>query len=91
VADDATLRQRGIENAEAERTLSWDELIVDMCEHYPRYVREFERMLAISPPQYRAAAQMMLDHEVALVDAAQLLRDGAPNALAPVIAFIERG
>lgn len=91
VADPATLRQRGIENAEAERTLSWDELVIDMCEHYPRYVREFERMLAISPPQYRAAAQLMLDHEVALVDAAQLLRDGMPNALQPVIAFIERG
>lgn len=90
VADDATLRQRGIEHAEADRALGWDELVLDMCEHYPGYVLEFERMLAITPAEHRAAAQLMLDHEVALVDAARLLRDGAPDALAPVVEFIQR-
>lgn len=82
------LRRRGEANAAAERTIGWDDLIVEMCEYYPRYVREFERMLAVAPDEDRAAVQLLIDHEVALVDTAVGVRAGRSDALAPVERFL---
>jgi hypothetical protein len=88
VADADDLRARGEANAAAERSIGWDDLIAEMCEYYPRYVREFELMLAITPVEDRAAVQLLLDHEVALVDTAIGVRAGRPDALAPVERFL---
>ena len=70
------------------RTESRDDLIVEMCEYYPRYVREFELMLAITPAEDRAAVQLLLDHEVALVATAVGVRAGRSDALAPVEQYL---
>lgn len=88
VADVDELRERGVANAVAERSIVWDDLIAEMCEFYPRYVREFEQMLAIAPVDDRPAVQLLLDHEVALVAAAVGIRAGLADALAPVEQFI---
>ena len=88
VADREELRRRGVANAAQERSIAWSDLIVEMCEFYPRYVREFERMLAIAPPEDRPVVQLLLDHEVALVETAVGVRSGRADALAPVERFL---
>lgn len=87
-ADAEELRRRGEANAASERALTWDGLVGEMCEHYPRYVLEFERLLTITPVEDRAAVQLLVDHEAALAAAADRLRSGSTDALAPVEQFI---
>lgn len=88
VAQRDELRRRGVANAERERPIAWDDLIAEMCEFYPRYVREFERMLAMAPPEDRDVVQRFVDHEVALVDAVCRVRDGRADALEPVERYL---
>lgn len=88
VAGGEELRRRGVANAERERSIAWRDLVAEMCEFYPRYVREFERMLTIAPDDDQLAVRRLVDHEIALVEAAIGVRDGRADALASVEQFI---
>ncbi|MEN9643587.1 MAG: hypothetical protein RL238_256 [Actinomycetota bacterium] len=88
VADADELRRRGEANAAVDSALGWDALVAEMCEHYPSYVPEFERLSAIAPLDDKAAMQVLVDHEVALVASVERIRDGRADALAPVDEFI---
>ena len=82
-ADEAEVRRTGREQAVAWQALPFAEVMAIMVRDYPTgYLAEFEAMLPVAPAQAMSAVQLLIDHEVAIIDMAraELSGSGDPNA-----------
>ena len=77
----ATIRAEGQGEAEALRSVGWQDLLRRMCEEYPVFVAEFDAVAKAADEAERADAQLLLDHEVALLDYAAAALAGRKDSL----------
>ena len=71
----------GQREAEALRSVGWQDLLRRMCEEYPVFVAEFDAVAKAADEAERADAQLLLDHEVALLDYAAAALAGRKDSL----------
>jgi dimethylamine/trimethylamine dehydrogenase len=74
--DRSQLLNTGISEANAMAGLTWLELMTLMVEEYPVFVDEFIATMKITPEKDRVLMQLLLDHEVAMIEFARLELDG---------------
>lgn len=87
-ADPVALHIQGKASAEALRGTSWDALISGMVRNYPAFVLEFEQIERLAPAADRVLTRVLIEHEVAAVEFAELEAAGDGQSLRPLEAFI---
>jgi hypothetical protein len=65
------LAREGHADAEALRGTGWDTLLTGFRDDYGAYVAEFEAVRAAVPPHFRTRADLLVAHEVAIIDFAR--------------------
>lgn len=90
LADPEGLRQEGRREAEAMREMSWADFLTHVDEDYPAFLDEFQQLFRLAREADKADAQLLLDHEIALMDFAAAERNGDPNSIDLLAAFLGR-
>ena len=90
LADPEGLYEEGRREADAMRSMSWANFLIHVDEDYPAFLTEFEQLFRLAPEADKADAQLLLDHEVALMNFAAAERNGDPNSIEILTAFIRR-
>jgi hypothetical protein len=90
LADPEGLYGEGRREAEAMRSMSWADFLIHVDEDYPAFLDEFEQLFRLAPEVDKADAQLLLDHEVALMNFAAAERNADPNSIEILTAFIRR-
>lgn len=86
----AAIRAEGQREAETLRGLGWHDLLRRMCEEYPVFVAEFEAVAKAADEAERTDAQLLLDHEVALLDFAAAALAGRKDSLQILEGFLAK-
>lgn len=87
-SDLAAVRCSGREEAVEWQALPFAEVMAIMVRDYPvGYLAEFRAMLPVAPPGARAAVQLLIDHEIAIIDMARAELSGQ-DADVPLDAFL---
>ena len=86
--DPETLRSQGRDEAEKLRDMSWSDFIDRVLNDYPAYLPEFQQVVDLAPIADKAAAQLLYDHEVALIEFAKAYRAGDPESLGILRTFL---
>jgi ethylmalonyl-CoA mutase len=78
--------------AEANRlaAIAWPDFLARIRSDYPVYVTEFQQTTDRAPKADKPVLQILIDHEIAMIDFANLEIAGDPNSHAPLDAFIQR-
>lgn len=87
--DEAEVRRIGRDEAAEWRALPFAEVMAIMVRDYPTgYLAEFKAMVPNAPAQAKAAVQLLIDHEVAIIDMARVELSGIGNPAAPLDAYL---
>lgn len=84
------LRRDGRAEADLLASVSATELFTTMRDTYDAYVTEFEETLARAPDADKPAMQILIDHEVALIDFARAELQGDADSLRPLQDYLAR-
>lgn len=84
------LRREGRAEAELLAGQSATQLFTTMRDSYDAYVAEFEATYAQAPDADKPAVQILIDHEVAIIDFARAELAGDPDSLRPLQAYLAR-
>lgn len=84
------LRKEGITEADLLANVSATDLFTTMRDTYDAYVTEFEQTLARAPDADKPAMQILIDHEVALIDFARAELQGDAGSLKPLQDYLAR-
>lgn len=84
------LRREGIEAADMLAHQSSVELFTTMRDGYDAYLNEFEDTFAQAPEADKPAMQILIDHEVAIIDFARAELAGDPDSLRPLQDYLAR-
>ena len=90
LANPEDLRAEGRTEAVAMRAMSWAEFLTHIDKDYPAFLDEFQQLFRLAPQSDKADAQLLLDHEVALMDFAAAERNGDPGSFGILTAFLRR-
>ncbi len=84
------LRREGRAEADRLADVSATELFTIMRDTYDAYVTEFEDALAQAPEADKPAIQILIDHEVAIIDFARAELEGDTDSLKPLQDYLAR-
>jgi hypothetical protein len=84
------LRQEGRAEADRLAHVSATELFTTMRDTYDAYVAEFEATLAQAPDADKPAVQILIDHEVAIIDFSHAELRGDAESLQPLQDYLAR-
>lgn len=84
------LRSEGRAEAEALADQTATALFTTMRDTYDTYLREFERLVELADATDRPAMQILLDHEVAIIDFARAELAGEADSLRPLQTYLSR-
>lgn len=88
--DSGELAREGHGEAEALRGTSWDALLTSMRDDYDAYVAEFEAVRAAAPPRFRDRAELLVAHEVAIIDFARAELAGEADSLSCLRGYLTK-
>jgi hypothetical protein len=88
LADAEGLREEGRREAESMRDMSWADFLSGVDQDYPAFLDEFQQLFRLAPEADMADAQLLLDHEIALMDFAAAERNAAPDSMDFLFAFL---
>jgi hypothetical protein len=86
----ADLVTEGKQEAAELKAIGWTDFLMRLVNDYPAYVSEFEALRDGAPPEERTILQLLVEHEVALLDFARLELAGTEDATAPLTAYLAR-
>lgn len=87
--DEAEVRRIGRDQAREWQALPFAEVMAIMVRDYPTsYLAEFEAMLPLAPAQAVSAVQLLIDHEIAIIDMARVELSGKGDPAAPLDAYL---
>ncbi len=88
-ADEAAVQQSGVEDAVEWQALPFEDVMAIMVRDYPTgYLEEFKAMLPIAPERAVRAVQLLIDHEIAIIDMARAELSGTGDPAAPLDAYL---
>ena len=86
--DNAALIARGEAFVEERAFRRWSDLIENMTTRYPGFVEKFKALEATGPAEDKGALEILVEHEIALLDFAEHEAAGDADSLATVRAFL---
>ncbi|MCB2129647.1 MAG: hypothetical protein KDE03_11350 [Rhodobacteraceae bacterium] len=86
----AELVAEGKDEAAGLNSVEWADFLARVVSDYPAYVHEFETLRDSAGSEDRTVLQLLVEHEVAMLDFARLEVAGTPDATAPLRAFLAR-
>jgi hypothetical protein len=89
-ANEAAVLQSGRDEALEGQGLSFHQVMTAIDCDYPAYVTEFEALKVMAPASAGGAAQVLIDHEVAIIAMARAELAGNPDPGASLDAFLAR-
>jgi hypothetical protein len=84
------MHRQGEREAASLASFTWPQLLERMVREYPAYVAEFEELVGMAPDADRSTLQLLVDHQMAMIEFARRELAGEPDATAPLISMIER-
>ena len=88
--DDAAVQQKGRVSARNRKGRSFIDFMAHIVRDYPAYVDEFAQLCELSPPGAKDMAQLLVDHEVAMIEMARIVLAGEGDPHAPLDAYIDQ-
>lgn len=88
--DEFALRRKGRESARKRKHQTFADFMVRILRDYPAYIEEFNPLSALCPPKAKAAAKPFIDHEVAMIDMAQIYLTGSGDPHASLDTYLNR-
>jgi len=79
----------GRAEAEALNGVTWDGFLHRVVAEYPVFIEEFESVLEMGDAADAPTLQVLVDHEVAMLEFARRELAGSPDALTPLHAFLD--
>ena len=90
-ADETAAWRSGADEAAGLHGLPWGEAMSGMVRDYPAYLDEFAALKAAAPtPAAASAAQILIDHEAAIIDMARAELAGDPDPCRPLDLYLDR-
>ncbi|OYX43634.1 MAG: hypothetical protein B7Z02_08860 [Rhodobacterales bacterium 32-67-9] len=89
-SDRAMLLDEGRAAARALKDRSWRAHLLEMRDEYGAYVAEFEVVRAGAPDDLKHRVDLLIAHEVAIIDFARAELAGEPDSLAPLHRYLDR-
>lgn len=90
-ADEGAMQRLGRDQAAEWKILPFAEVMAIMVRDYPTgYLAEFEAMLPIAPVMAVSSVQLLIDHELAIIDMARAELAGVSDPAAPLDAYLSR-
>lgn len=89
LANPEDFRAEGRTEAKVMRTMSWPDFLHRVDVDYPAFLDEFEQLFRLAPQADKADVQLLLDHEIALMDFAAAERKGESDSLDILTAFLQ--
>lgn len=86
----ADLTAEGQAEAQSRAFLDWPDFLEKVVRDYPAFMPEFQQTIDLAPPQDRAALQILLDHEAAVIDYAAAAIAADPKADDHLSSFVTR-
>jgi hypothetical protein len=86
--DEAAVRRKGRVAARNRTGRPFADFMAQIVRDYPAYVEEFAQPSEPSPPEARALARLLADHEVAMIDMARIFLAGEGDPHAPLDACL---
>lgn len=86
----AVLTKEGQVEAQTRIFLEWQDFLVKVAQDYPAFMPEFQQTIDLAPSSDRAALQILLDHEAAVIDFARAALAADPKADDHLTGFILR-
>lgn len=87
-ADEAAVMQSGRDEAREWQVLPFIDVMATMDRDYPAYVAEFTSLRDRAPETAKASAQLLIDHEIAIIDMARAELSGTSDPAAPLDAYL---
>ena len=88
--DRDSLRDEGRREAEGIRLTSWPDILKHIVDDYPVFLEEFEQIAGLGPKTDAAELQLLVDHEIAVIDFATAALQGEPNSIEILEQFLNR-
>ena len=88
--DEAAVQRKGRVSARNRKGRPFADFIAHIAQDYPAYVDEFVQLCELSPPEAKDLAQLLVDHEVAMIDMAQIVLAGEGDPHAPLDAYLHK-
>ncbi|MCF1709439.1 hypothetical protein L0V05_11480 [Tabrizicola sp. J26] len=89
-ADETAVQLSGRAEAADWQALPFLEVMAIMDRDYPAYVVEFTNLLDRAPEAAKPAAQLLIDHEIAIIAMARAELSGKEDPAAPLDAYLAR-
>ena len=86
--DDEALATRGKDWVKERAFRRWTDLMENMTTRYPGFIDKFKALAATGPVEDKGALEILVEHEVALLDFAEHEAAGDANSLVLVRAFL---
>ena len=88
--DNEALATRGQDWVKERAFRRWNDLLANMMTRYPGFIDKFKALAATGPVEDKGALEILVEHEVALLDFAAHEAAGDANSLALVRAFMAK-
>jgi dimethylamine/trimethylamine dehydrogenase len=84
---DADLLRSGREMAR-KAAKPWGELLAEFARDFPGYVKDFQRLETMAPPEDLPRLKLLTEHEIAAVAFLNLEISGEKNSVAPMVNYL---
>lgn len=87
--DESVIKRDGRSYLEAHQSYSWPEFMAYIVKRYPGYLDDFRALEQMAPAADLSALKILTDHEVVVIDFAEMEIAGDPGSLTPLIQYLE--
>jgi dimethylamine/trimethylamine dehydrogenase len=88
--DLTAIRDRARARAAQHSIGNWADIVERFCQSYPKYVDEYVALVDLADPANRMAAQLLANHEIAIVEFARAEKAGDPQSCVFLTRFLNQ-
>lgn len=86
--NEVAIQRNGRDSAHNRKGQPFSDFMAHIVRDYPAYVDEFAQLHELCPPEAKTLAQLLTDHEIAMIDMAHIFLAGVGDPHAPLDAYL---
>ncbi len=87
--EESAIHDQGKSYVEAHRSYSWHEFMTYIIKRYPGYLDDFAGLENLAPAEDLPALNILTEHDVAVIEFAEMELAGDPDSLIPLNRYLE--
>ena len=87
--EESAIHAQGKSYVEVHRSYSWHEFMTYIIKRYPGYLDDFANLENLAPAEDLPALNILTEHEVAVIEFAEMELAGDPDSLIPLNRYLE--